>query len=121
MATRLFDDDGLYCGPEAHDSEDWTGSSACSGELSGPSDADTARAIELRAEGRHAFSAAEIRAVSEEPTVTFATVRDGLDEWHVECRMSDGQKGAFVTVDREFEQLAHRIADALNASAPKAR
>lgn len=36
MATRLFDDDGLYCGPEAHDSEDWAGSSAYSGGLAGP-------------------------------------------------------------------------------------
>lgn len=49
----------------------------------------------------------------DEPMVRFATVRDGGDEWHVECRMSDGQKGAFVTVDSQFPGLAHQIAAAL--------
>ena len=54
-----------------------------------------------------------------EPRVMFCTVRDGCDEWHIECRMSDGQKGAFVKVDYPFEQLAQRIADFLNANQPK--
>jgi len=49
-----------------------------------------------------------------EPTVKYATVRDGDDEWHVECRFSDGQKYAAVTVDKPFEKLAHKIATFLN-------
>jgi len=49
-----------------------------------------------------------------EPTVQFATVRDGDNEWHIECRFSDGQKFAAVTIAKPFEQLAHNIADFLN-------
>lgn len=51
----------------------------------------------------------------EPPKVLVATVRDGVDEWHLECRMSDGQKGAFVTVDYDHEELAHLIANFLSA------
>lgn len=52
-----------------------------------------------------------------EPKVTSATVRDGGDEWHIECRFSDGQKFAAITVDRECEALAHQVAKALNSGA----
>ncbi len=52
--------------------------------------------------------------MGDEPRVVEATVRDGDDEWHIECRFSDGQKIAAVTVDREFERLAHQISDGLN-------
>ena len=51
-----------------------------------------------------------------EPTVTHCTLRDGGDETHIECRMTDGQKGAFVRVDCEFTDLAKRICDFLNGS-----
>lgn len=61
------------------------------------------------------------RVVPVEPTLKFCAVRDGGDEWHIECRMSDGQKGAFVVVDKEFEALAEQVATLLNnASAPPA-
>lgn len=49
-----------------------------------------------------------------EPKVIFCTVRDGDDEWHIECRFDDGQKFAAITVDYDFPQLAHKIADFLN-------
>lgn len=52
-----------------------------------------------------------------EPEIIYATVRDGYDEWHIECRFADGQKYAAVKVSREFENLAHRICDYLNRSA----
>jgi hypothetical protein len=42
-----------------------------------------------------------------------ATVRDGDDEWHIECRFADGQKFAAVTVVKEApgaEAIAHDIA-----------
>ena len=45
--------------------------------------------------------------------VQFATVRDGGDEWHIECRFKDGQKFAAVTVDKDQEALADWIAKAL--------
>ena len=45
----------------------------------------------------------------QEPKVEYATVRDGDDELHLECRMSDGQKGAFITVSSEFPKLAFKI------------
>lgn len=56
-----------------------------------------------------------------EPTVEYATVRDAIsdnnmDELHIECRMSDGQKGAFIVVDSDFPELAQRIAAWLNTS-----
>ena len=49
----------------------------------------------------------------QEPQVESATVRDAGGELHIECRMSDGQKGAFVRVDAEFPGLADRIANVL--------
>lgn len=45
--------------------------------------------------------------------VRYATVRDGRDEWHIECRFKDGQKFAAVTVDKEHEDLADWIASAI--------
>lgn len=54
----------------------------------------------------------------QEPTVQFATIRcaedAGVPEYHIECRMSDNQKAAFVTVDGEFPILAATIAAMLN-------
>lgn len=49
--------------------------------------------------------------------VTHCTIRDGGDEWHIECRFKDGQKFAAVLVDKECEDLAHEIADHLNRRA----
>ena len=60
-----------------------------------------------------------LRARQEEPPnhgVSFCTIRDGGDEWHLECRMVNGQKGAFVRVDKECEGLADFLAAKLNAS-----
>lgn len=51
-----------------------------------------------------------------EPTVTYATVRAAYDELHIECRFSDGQKFAAVTVAQGFDNLAHRIETMLNES-----
>lgn len=51
-----------------------------------------------------------------EPTVTYATVRDAEDELHIECRFSDGQKFAAVTVAQGFDNLAHRIETMLNGA-----
>jgi hypothetical protein len=51
--------------------------------------------------------------------VVHATVRDGDDDWHIECRFADGQKFAAVTVDREHEELAHFIAAALAQPRPE--
>jgi len=57
-----------------------------------------------------------------EPTVKRCTMRDAIDEndadeIHLECRMSDGQKGAFVVVDGDFPELARKLHDFLNADA----
>jgi hypothetical protein len=52
----------------------------------------------------------------DEPVVIQCGVRDGEDDLHLECRMSDGQKGAFVKVDREFPELANRISKFLSSS-----
>lgn len=56
--------------------------------------------------------------MQQEPTVLAATVRTaeeaGITEYHLECRMSDGQKGPFVVVDGEFPQLAHNVAASIN-------
>ena len=60
---------------------------------------------------------AALQRYRRESIAILATVRDGDTEWHVECRMPDGQKGAFVTVDYEFPDLAHRIAGALGDTA----
>lgn len=43
-----------------------------------------------------------------------ATVRDGGEDWHVECRFADGQKFAAVTVDKDHPDLAQWIANALS-------
>lgn len=50
----------------------------------------------------------------QEPKVIYATIRES-DNWGIECRFSDGQKFAAVTVDIEPEQLAHDICDFLNS------
>lgn len=52
--------------------------------------------------------------MEKEPQVISATVRDGDDEWHIECRFSDGQKFAAIRVDKSFEKLAHQICADLN-------
>ena len=59
----------------------------------------------------------EQKLVPVEPTVIFCTQRMCEDEIHIECRMSDGQKGAFVKVDIEFPELADKI-EAFLAAAP---
>lgn len=50
--------------------------------------------------------------------VRYATVRDGGDNWHIECRFEDGQKFAPITVDGDQEALAHFVAAALSSSLP---
>lgn len=57
----------------------------------------------------------------QEPKFIHATVRhaytnEGYEEWHIECRFDDGQKFPAVTVDLEFEELAHKIAKFLSNS-----
>ncbi len=54
-----------------------------------------------------------------EATVNYCTLRDAIDsndleEIHIECRMSDGCKGAIVIVDADYPELAKKIADFLN-------
>jgi hypothetical protein len=60
-------------------------------------------------------------AVTTEPRVRHATVRDaitdGVPELHIECRFSDGQKFAAIVVDGEFKILAFQIAHFLNEAA----
>lgn len=51
--------------------------------------------------------------------VKYATVRDGVDEWHIECRLSDGQKGAFITIDYGMEWLADEVCRLLNTQSPE--
>ena len=52
------------------------------------------------------------------PKLVYATVRDACEadggdpELHIECRMSDGQKGAFAVVDAEFPEMAQLFAAA---------
>jgi hypothetical protein len=71
--------------------------------------------------GNYATGAGEIAidaflsSLKEQAGVVHATVRDGGDEWHIECRMADGQKGAFITVDKEFEALADVVAAMISA------
>lgn len=55
-----------------------------------------------------------------EPHVVYATVRDGDDAWHIECRFDDGQKFAAIEVDLEHEQLADRVAEALSSPVTQA-
>lgn len=47
----------------------------------------------------------------------YVTIRDGGDDWHLECRFPDGQKYAAVLVDIENKKLAHLICDFLNTRA----
>jgi hypothetical protein len=54
-----------------------------------------------------------------EPSVVSATVRDTGDDWHIECRFSDGQKFAAVRVDYDCPELANRIAKVLTSEDPK--
>lgn len=53
-----------------------------------------------------------------EPKVIYAALRNADDEIHIECRMSDGQKGAFVVVYGDFPELAAEIAAFLNSQRP---
>jgi len=45
--------------------------------------------------------------------VVHATCRDGVDEWHVECRFSDGAKFAAVRVSYNGDNTALFLAEAL--------
>ena len=51
-----------------------------------------------------------------EPSLKYCTVREGDDEWHLECRFSDGQKYAAILVDGECPRLAERVASLLNGN-----
>ena len=51
-----------------------------------------------------------------EPSLKYCTVREGNDEWHLECRFSDGQKYAAILVDGECPRLAERVASLLNGN-----
>lgn len=52
-----------------------------------------------------------------EPALKYCTVREGGDEWHLECRFSDGQKYAAIRVDGECPRLAERVSSLLNGNA----
>lgn len=56
-------------------------------------------------------------AAREEPHITYVTIRDSMDELHLECRFDDGQKFAAVKVAMDFDRLANQICDFLNATA----
>lgn len=58
----------------------------------------------------------DIEYMGDEPTLNHCTVRKGDDEWHIECRFSDGQKYAAIKVDGDFPLLADRVAAFLNAT-----
>lgn len=65
-----------------------------------------------------AIAAAEARGrkgTAKDCPVEYATVRDGGDEWHIECRFRDGQKFAAVMVEKDHEDLADWIAAIINA------
>lgn len=66
-------------------------------------------------EAGHQQGLREAAEVAGKCPVQYATVRDGGDEWHIECRFKDGQKFAAVTVDKEHEDLADWIAAAITA------
>ena len=75
-------------------------------------------AVEILARMKEAGRQQGLREVAEvagKCPVRYATVRDGGDEWHIECRFKDGQKFAAVTVDKEHEDLADWIAAAITA------
>lgn len=44
-----------------------------------------------------------------EPNLIKVSQRDAIDEIHLECRFSDGQKFAAVTIDKDFPELANKI------------
>lgn len=55
-----------------------------------------------------------------EPTVTYCTQRiaedeNGIEEIHLECRFSDGQKFAAIIVDSDFPGLADKLEAFLNS------
>ena len=52
-----------------------------------------------------------------ENRVAYATQRCAEDEIHIECRMRDGQKGAFIIIDARFPELADEIVVYLNFAA----
>lgn len=57
-----------------------------------------------------------------EPNVRFCTQRiaedeHGIEEIHLECRFTDGQKFAAVIVDANFPELANKIEAFLNSGA----
>ncbi len=54
-----------------------------------------------------------------EPHVIECGVRETEEDWHIECRFSDGQKMAAVIVDKEFPELAQAIASYLNSRAKR--
>lgn len=45
---------------------------------------------------------------------TFCTIRDGLDEIHLECRFPNGEKYAAVIVDIDKPELAEYLANCIN-------
>lgn len=51
-----------------------------------------------------------------EPEIAYVTIRvSDSDDWlDIECRMTDGQKGTFIQVDKAFPMLALRIFNFLN-------
>jgi hypothetical protein len=57
--------------------------------------------------------------ITKEPYLVKVTQRETEDEWHLKCRMSDGQKGAFVKVDIDFPELADKIEDFLRSICKK--
>lgn len=50
--------------------------------------------------------------------VEHATIRECEDGFHIECRMSDGQKGAFIIVDLDYPELANTVVDSLKKDYP---
>lgn len=57
--------------------------------------------------------------VMKEPTVTHCTMRDSMDSdgiytIDIECRFSDGQKFAAITVESDFPNLASLVCEFLN-------
>ena len=43
-----------------------------------------------------------------------ATVRDAVEEWHIECWFDDGQKYAAISVDIDREDLADWLCRIIN-------
>lgn len=79
---------------------------------------DQAQTVQILARMKEAGRQQGLREAAEvagKCPVRYATVRDGGDEWHIECRFKDGQKFAAVTVDKEHEDLADWIAAAITA------